>query len=289
MTGAGAIAWGRGVLASDEFDGRLKDCEILLAHAAGEDLSWVTRNRHRTLGSRALAEFQSLVLRRAAGTPVQYLVGATEFFGLDLRVGRGVYIPKWETELLVEEALRFLETPQRSDLTWGRSRTRALIHEIGTGSGAIAISIARHAPDAEIAASDLSAYALSLARANAKLNGVARNVRFRRGNLQEPIAGIPDLVVANLPYIGEWEYRKLPREVRSQPRCSLLAQGSGLGHFQRLLQGLIIKPGGRVMLEIGFDQARGVQSLCSSNPELRYERTVKDLAGHDRVAVIAAA
>ena len=212
-----------------------------------------------------------------------------EFFGLKLNVGRGVYIPKWETELLVEEALRFLETPQLADLAWGRTRTRALIHEVGTGSGAIAISIARHAPVAEIEASDVSPFALSIAQANANFNGVAGQIRFRRGDLQDPLCGIPDLVVANLPYIKETEDTELPKEVRSQPRSSLLSQSSGLAHIERLLKNIVIKPAGRVMLEIGFDQAGGVQSLCSEIPNLLYERTVKDLAGFDRIAVIASA
>ncbi len=289
MTVAGAIAWGRRALANSELTEHSKDCEILLAHAAGKDFSWVTCNRHEPLSECTVEAFRSLLIDRAAGTPVQYLVGAAEFFGLKLNVGRGVYIPKWETELLVEEALRFLETPQLPDLAWGRSRKRALIHEVGTGSGAIAISVARHAPGAEIEVCDVSAFALSMAQANANLNGVAGQIRFRRGDLQNPLFGVPDLVVANLPYIKETEDTELPKEVRSQPRSSLLSQSSGLAHIERLLKELVIKPAGRVMLEIGFDQARGVQFLCSEIPNLLYERTVKDLAGFDRVAVIASA
>ena len=288
MTVAGAIAWGHGVLASDEFTECSKVCEILLAHAADRDWSWISLNGQRALSTSELEEFRSLVFACATGTPVQYLVRATEFFGLELKVERGVYVPKWETELLVEEALSFLEAPQLSDLTWGMSRTRAVIHEVGTGSGAIAISIARHAPATAISASDVSAFALSLAQANARLNGVAGRIRFCRGDLQDPLAGVPDLVVANLPYIREGEISDLPTNVRVQPRSSLVTRCSGLGHINRLLENLTIKPGGRVMLEIGFDQASGVQSICSGNPKLSYERTVKDLAGLDRVAVIAA-
>ena len=249
----------------------------------------MARNPRRPLTERALSEFRSLMFRRAAGTPVQYLIGTTEFFGLELNIGNGVYIPKGETELLVEEVLKFLKTPQRSDMTWGKSPTRAVVHEVGTGSGAIAISIARHAPRADIAASDISAFALSLARANAKLNGVAERVRFRFGGFQDPLPGIPGLVVANLPYIEEKDDSDLPPEVRAQPRSSLLSKSCGLAHIERLLEKLIVKPGGKVMLEIGFSQAGGVRALCADNPNLLYERTVKDLAGHDRIAVIAAA
>ena len=288
MTVAGAIAWARDVLAGDEYTAHLNDCQMLLAHAAGRERSWISLNGQRPLSKCEIEEFRSLVLECATGTPVQYLVGATEFFGLELKVERGIYLPKWETELLVEEALGFLETPQQSDLTWGKSPTRAVIHDVGTGSGAIAISIAKHAPETEISASDVSAFALSMAQSNSRLNGVAGQIRFCHGDLQGPLAGVPDLVIANLPYIREREISRLPSNVRAQPRSSLLSRRSGLGHIKCLLENLTIKPGGRVMLEIGFEQARDLRSLCSGNPNLSYERTVKDLAGLDRVAVIAA-
>ena len=225
----------------------------------------------------------------ASGTPIPYLTGSIEFFGVALQIRRGVYIPKWETELIVEEVLGFLGAPRRSDLSWGKSLRPALIHEIGTGSGAIAIAIANYAPNAAIAASDISEYAISLARANADLNGVAEQIQFRQGDLQSPLAGVPDLVVANLPYIDADMDFQLPREVRAQPRSSLLSRSSGLRHIERLLDESIVDLGGRVMLEIGCDQAGGVRALCADNPNLHYERTVKDFAGHDRIAVIAAA
>ena len=168
------------------------------------------------------------------------------------------------------------------------SPNRANVHEVGTGSGAIAISIARHAPIVVIMASDISAFALSLARENSHRNGVAGQVRFCLGDLQDPLPGVPDLVVANLPYIRGSEDANLPRVVRAQPRSSLFSNSSGLGHIRRLLKDLKLRPAGRALLEIGFDQAQGVESLCAGNPRLRYVRTVKDLAGLDRIAVISA-
>ena len=288
MTIADALAWGRGFLECKGVAEHSKDCEILLTHAIGKDRMWTFLNRDRPIPESALAKFRSMVAGRSAGKPVPYLTGSVEFFGLGLDIGQGIYIPKRETELLVEEVLGFLDTPRRSDLTWGQSETRALIHEIGTGSGAIAIAMANHAPNVAIAASDISAFALSTARENAGSIGVAEQIQFGLGDLQSPLAGVPDLVVANLPYIGEDFDPQLPGEVRAQPRASLLSQSSGLGHIGRLLKTLVIKPGGRVMLEIGFDQASGVRSLCSGRPNLNYERTVQDLAGLDRIAVIAA-
>ena len=288
MTIADALAWGRGFLECKGVAEYGNDCELLLTHAIGKDRKWTFLNRDRPIPESALAKFRSMVAGRSAGTPVPYLTGSVEFFGLGLDIGRGIYIPKWETELLVEEALGFLGTPRRSDLTWGKSVTRALIHEVGTGSGAIAIAIANHAPKAAIAASDLSAFALSNARANAGSNGLAEQIQFCLGDLQSPLAGVPDLVVANLPYICKDSDPQLPGEVRAQPRAALLSESAGLGHIGRLLKKLVIKPGGRVMLEIGHDQASRIRSLCADRPNLSYERTVQDLAGLDRIAVIAA-
>lgn len=288
MTIADALTWGRGKLETSEAIEYSGDCELLLAHAASKDRSWVLLNYDRPLPEYALEVFRSLVFERASGTPVRYLTGSVEFFGLELKVKRGVYIPKWETELLVEEALGILRAPRKSDLTWGQSRRQVVVHEVGTGSGAIAIAIAKHAPNAEIWASDISAFALSLARSNAESHGIAEQIRFHRGDLQAPLAGIPDLVVANLPYIKTGNCTDLPKEVLAQPRSSLLSQCSGLSHIERLLKALVVEPGGRVILEIGFDQVNGVRTICAEMPNLSYERTVQDLAGLDRIAVIAA-
>ena len=288
MTIADALAWGRGKLERGKATEYDRDCELLLAHAAQRDRSWVLLNRDRRLPEVALEVFRSSVFERASGAPARYLTGSVEFFGLELKVKRGVYIPKWETELLVEEALGILEAPRKFDLTWGQSRSRAVVHEVGTGSGAIVIAIAKHAPDAAIWASDISAFALSLARSNAESNGVAERIRFHRGDLQYPLAGVPDLVVANLPYIDIGYCADLTREVLAQPRSSLLSKCSGLSHIERLLKTLVVKPGGRVILEIGFDQVNGVRNICADLSNLSYERTVQDLAGHNRIAVIAA-
>ena len=201
MTVTESLAWGRGELERSGVAGNGRDCEILLEHALGKGAAWLLLNRDRKLPICVLASFKALVFRRALGIPVQYLTRSTAFFGMELKVGPGVYIPKRETEGLVEEALEFLDTPQKSDLTWGKSSKTVRVHDIGTGTGAIAIAIARHVPQAAIFASDLSAHALSLAHENAELNGVADRIGFHRGDLQSPLPGIPDLVVANLPYI----------------------------------------------------------------------------------------
>ena len=262
------------------------DCEYLLSHVADRDRNWLHLNGNRILKEVDAARFEVLISRRLLGVPVQYLIGSCEFFGIELRVKAGVYIPKRETETLVEAALEFLEVPQNADLTWGRSQTEAIVHEIGTGSGAISIAIARHAPRTQIWAGDISSFAISLAQCNAQINGVGRSVTFLHGDLQSHLPGIPDVLVANLPYIREASDPDLPPEVRAQPRSSLLSGASGERHIARLLRDVRIKSGGRVFLEIGFDQASALKVRCAGMSRFRYLETVRDLAGLDRVAVI---
>ena len=287
-TVARCLEWGREELKRAGIGDYFRECEILLAHGVARDRAWLHLNRGFLLPECIMARFEDLVSGRASGIPVQYLTESCEFFGMELRVGPGVYIPKPETEGLVELALEYLEAPRNPDLTWDVSAVTALVHDVGTGSGAIAISIARHAPLAKIWASDASAYAISIARSNADKFGFDDRITFRRGDLQSHLSGTPDLVVANLPYIDMGASASLTIEVRTQPRTSLVSQDQGLRHIGRLLQNLRIKSGGLVLIEIGYDQANGVQSLCNRLPNLRYARTVKDLAGLDRIAVIEA-
>ena len=287
-TVAGSLEWGRDRLKRAGIEDYSRECEILLEHGVARDRAWLHFNRDYLLPECTTARFEELVSGRSAGVPVQYLTGSCEFFGMELRVGPGVYIPKPETEGLVELALDYLETPRKLDLTWGESASAALVHDIGTGSGAIAIAIARHAPAAKIWASDASAYAISIARVNAENNSLDCQITFRRGDLQSHLSGTPELVVANLPYIDTGASADLPVEVRVQPMTSLVSQDKGLRHIDRLLQNIRIAPGGIVLLEIGSDQAASVQTLCDRRPNLRYARTVKDLAGLDRIAVIEA-
>ena len=233
-------------------------------------------------------EFFELISERSVGNPVAYMTGRTEFFGIELAVASGVYLPKPETELLVEIALELLNVPRNLDLTWGQSHKSCLVHEIGTGSGAISIAVARHALGARIKASDLSARALKLACANAISIKVDDRIGFYHGDLQSPLPGTPDLVLANLPYISARHLPGLAAEVLAQPRSALLADDDGFGDIVRLLSQLRIKFGGHVILEIGFDQADRVRQICRLSDRLGCLRIAPDLAGHDRIAVLQA-
>ena len=288
MTIAGALRYGREALQFLGPEAAARDSQILLEHASGLSPWELVVGSDRQVPLCAQSRYEKSVATRAIGVPVQYLIGSTGFFGLDLAVETGVYIPKPETEHLVEAALELLGTPQLADMTWGQSTESALIHEVGTGSGAISIAIARHAPLALIAASDVSARALQIAAENVKSLGPSGQITFHRGDLQLPLPGQPDMVLANLPYIDIGICRQLSAEVLSQPRAALLAGESGFATIRRLVESIRVKRGGHVLLEIGFNQADPLMQLCKFHPNLCYQRTVKDLAGHDRVAVIAA-
>ena len=250
------MAQGQATLAASNVDGAGRDAGLLLSHVTGMSTSGLHLSRESGLDESRAEKYLELISERSVGNPVAYLTGSTEFFGIELAVACGVYLPKPETEMLVEIALELLNVPRNLDMTWGKSDTSLLIHEIGTGSGAIPIAVARHALGAQIEASDLSTRALNLARANAKAAKVADRIGFHHGDLQRHLPGTPDLVLANLPYISDRHLPALAAEVLAQPRSALVADDDGFGDIVRLLSQLRIKFGGHVILEIGFDQAR---------------------------------
>lgn len=200
-----------------------------------------------------LAEsFGALVERRARREPLQYILGTEEFMGLCFRVTPAVLIPRLDTEVLVEQAVRRLQ---------GRGRVR--VADIGTGSGAIAVALAHRLPEATVVATDISREALALARENAAANGVS--VEFRQGDLLEPLAGEQfDAILSNPPYIGSAEMAGLMPEVRDwEPHLALTPGEDGLAIHRRLAAGApaLLRPGGFLAVEVGIGQAGLVADL----------------------------
>lgn len=254
------------------------DAEVLLAHVTGLDRTGLYRHWERPLSRREEACFKELVDRRCTGEPVAYLTGCKEFMGLDFLVNNAVLIPRPDTELLVETALQIL--PEKP-----------VVIEVGTGSGAIAVSLAYYRPKAVVHAIDCSAAALEMAGLNAARHGVADRIIFYEGDLLEPLAhcrpgqiGEADLIAANLPYIPEKDLPGLPREVRLfEPALALAGGPDGLALYRRLIPAaaLYLKPGGSLLLEIGSAQGAAALALFDSG---RWEAAVlKDLAGLDRL------
>ena len=215
-----------------------------------------------------------LVERRCAGEPIQYIIGETEFYGLPFHVTRDVLIPRPETEHLVEKVL---------SLAVRFPATR--IVDVGTGSGAIAVTLAHKLPQARITAVDLSARALAVAEGNAKRNGV--DLRFLEGDLLAPVAEERfDIVVSNPPYVAATDRDTLSVEVREyEPALALFAGDDGLEIYRRLIPAAfaVLVPGGFLLLEIGFGQSPIIAALIASAGFAQIEFT-PDLQGIPRVA-----
>jgi release factor glutamine methyltransferase len=221
-------------------------------------------------------EHQALVLRRLNGEPIQYITGEAEFFGLPFRVTRDVLIPRPETEHVVEKVI---------ELAAGMARPQ--IVDVGTGSGAIAVSVAAKIPSAAIAAIDISAAALDLARENAKRNGVTDRIRFLDGNLLAPVSEEKfDFVVSNPPYVPETDRTSLSVEVREyEPGLALFAGADGLAVYRRLIPAAYdaLVPSGWIVLEIGYGQQEAIRSLLAESKFMEIGFTA-DLQGIPRVA-----
>ena len=252
------------------------DAELLAAHAFGLSRVQLYTQFDRPLLPPELAALRELVKRRQAGEPVAYLTGRKEFWSLDLAVDKRVLIPRPDTETTVEEALerlkeRTAEEPPR-------------LADVGTGSGAIALALAKNHPQALVFACDVSPDALAVARANAERLGLA--VTFLEGNLAEPLRALGrfDLIVANLPYVRAGDIPGLAPEVRSEPWLALDGGEDGL-HLVRTLVAMapeVLAPGGALVLEIGEGQAAATAELCRA-AGLNDVRVRADLGGIDRV------
>ncbi len=198
--------------------------------------------------------YAKLLERRYRGEPIQYITGETEFYGLDFRVTPDVLIPRPETEHLVETVLRVAASFQAPRIV-----------DIGTGSGAIAIALAHHLPNAAITAIDISRSALGVARQNAEPNGVYDRIRFLEGDLLAPVAGQQfEIVASNPPYVPAIDRASLAVEVRDhEPALALFAGDDGLGIYRRLIPAAFaaLVPGGYLALEIGYGQSTAVGEL----------------------------
>lgn len=246
-------------LASAGVDSPRLDAELLLAHVLGAARGWLWAHPEADVPAEAQARFDQLLARRLRREPLAYLLGEREFYGRPFFVTPDVLVPRPETELLVEAVAR-----------WACSRGEAKIADIGTGSGAIAVTLAMELPEARLFAVDLSAGALAMARRNAERHGVAERIVFLLGDLLAPLRGAGetlDAIVANLPYIAEETYRTLMPEVRDyEPELALRAGDGGLALIRRLIDNAppLLVPKGLLGLEVGAGQAEAVCALLDA-------------------------
>ncbi|HEX6940360.1 MAG TPA: peptide chain release factor N(5)-glutamine methyltransferase [Longimicrobiales bacterium] len=259
------------------------EAELLLASVLGLSRLELYLQHDRPVTEREKAAFRVLVRRRVKREPLQYILGEAEFRELRLRVDPRVLIPRPETEVLVGEVLR-----------WARSAGAGLTAvDIGTGSGAIALSLAKEGPFAHVVATDVSRDALDVARENARRLGLTDRVEFRHGVLWEALRPGErfDVVVSNPPYVAESERAALPPEVAEwEPAQALFAPGDGLDVIAALVDGAPdrLRPGGLLALEIGLGQAGAVTERIEHRGAYGPPRVVKDLAGRERIVLAEA-
>lgn len=274
------IGWSAHYLSSKEIDSPRLTAELLLCHVLDCRRIELYTSFDRLLTAAELAQFKSHLKRRLAHEPVQYIVGYTEFMGLRFEVDPRTLIPRPETELLVEQVIGHAREAHAD-------RLRVL--DIGTGSGNIAISLAKFLPGAEALGIDVSPHALESAGRNVRLHGVEERVKlmlldiFREHDRLE--SGLFDYVVSNPPYIPQAEVASLPAQVREyEPLLAVQVDGDGLAFFRSIatIARELLKKGGWLFLEIGFEQYNAVCAILSAGGYDRVEGTL-DYGGILRV------
>jgi release factor glutamine methyltransferase len=256
----------------------VRDAETLLALASGLQRERLHAHPDEAVGDDARARFRALVARRAARAPLQHITGTQEFWSLTFRVTPAVLIPRPETEHLIETLLRLPLPPA------------PLVVDLGTGSGCLAVVTARVLPAARIVATDIAAGALDVARDNAARHGVAERIVFLEGDLfaaldGRGLEGGVDLLISNPPYIAASDLDGLAPEVRDhEPRQALTPGPDGLAVHRRIAAGAgrLLRPGGRLLAEIGFGQEEAARVLYAGGG-LAIEAIRPDLAGIPRV------
>ena len=274
------LNWISTYLAQKEIDSPRLCAELLLANVLEMSRIQLYTNFDKTVSEPDREKLRSLVKHAADQEPVQYLVGRTEFYSLEIELTRDTLIPRPETELLVERAIEYLRTKNGPQL----------ICDLCTGSGCIAVAIAKNFADCHIIATDISDQALNVAAANIKKHHLESRIDLINGNLFEPLIGqmnenLFDLIVTNPPYVSESEYQNLPENIRKhEPTHALLAGPEGLDIYKQIAVQAPnhLKPGAAIMMEIGYKQAPAVNELLEK-ANLKNISVEKDHAGRDRL------
>lgn len=265
-------------LAAADVDAPQLTAEVLLAHVLGISRTQLLAQFDESLTLDESVRFEAELERVLRDEPLAYVVGHREFYDLDLITDRRALIPRPETECLIEYALERLA-----------DHPGPLIADIGTGCGAIAVTLARHLPRARVIATDISTEAVDLARENAVRHGVADRIDFRVGHLLEPVTEPLDLLAANLPYIDDKDWPFLQKTIRGhEPKVAFLGGPDGLDLIRGLLHTAprVVKPGGLILLEIGAYQGDDVTAIARRHYPHASITVRPDYGGLDRLCVI---
>lgn len=275
-----ALKWGTRLLQEKGIESPRVNAELLLRKAVEMDRVELCLHSNRALTKPQFASYKSLIDKRVRGEPTQYILGRREFWSLDLKVTHEVFIPRPETELLVEEAVRIFNDERNLPLQ---------CMEVGTGNGAIAIALAKELKRCSIVAEDISWEAILLARENARIHGVSGRIRFLVGDLFSALREGDsrfDLVLSNPPYIPSSKIETLPKEIAEfEPRVALDGGADGLVFFRRIVMGArsFLRDGGWLMLELGEEQSGAVAEMIRDTGSFESPCIIEDDSGLDRV------
>lgn len=293
------LTWMAGAFTQKGIDSPRLCAEILVGSVLKCERMRLYMDPDRPASTQELATLRGLVARALKHEPVQYLTGSAWFFGLELTVDQRVLIPRPCTEGIVEWVLQQERKATRREgdqatsdaAVPDSSEKKILIADVCTGSGCIAIALAKHLPGARVLASDISQGALDLASINAGRHGVTDRIEFRAGNLLECLAdqaGTLDFIVSNPPYIPDHEWPDVPANVKDyEPAIALRAGTDGLQFFAPLIERgpALLKPGGWIIVEIAASTAAGALALALKNPLLTNAQVQKDLEGLPRLVI----
>lgn len=257
------------------------DAQLLLSHVLGVERTWLFAHHEHPLTPEQAESFTTLIMRRMRHEPIAYLLKRKEFYGLDFIIDQRVLVPRPETELLVDHVLDEIPLFKHKPV---------YIADVGTGSGAIALSIAANNPDVRVFAIDISEDALDLAESNVLRLDTRQQVTLLCGDLLTPLSEPVDMIVANLPYISSKLYAVLDPDVRNyEPRLALESGPEGLDAIRRLMEqaSFYLRPGGQIFLEIAYDQGKMVETMAKQYfPQAHFIRVYKDYHDHDRIVRI---
>ncbi|OPJ55277.1 peptide chain release factor N(5)-glutamine methyltransferase [Alkalithermobacter paradoxus] len=255
------------------------DIELILCEVLGVDRLYIHMNLNKKLNEDEIRRYQKMFDDRKKGRPVQYILGKQEFMGMDFFVKEGVLIPRPDTEILVEEVIRLadnLESP--------------ILLDIGTGSGAISVSLAKYIKNSRVYSLDISDTALEVGKINAVNNGVEKNITFIHSDLFSSLENVDikfDIIVSNPPYIKEEDLKDLEVKVKEyEPKLALVGGEDGLVFYRNISKHApkYLKENGILAYEVGHDQAEDVKDIMIENG-FKDLRILKDLQGIDRVVI----
>ena len=258
------------------------EIEMILCYLLGCERLHLYLHGETLINEKHIARLDAIIKERVTRKPLQYILQEAWFYGRKFFVSPAVMVPTPETELLCETAIGFVKQ---------KNIKHPKIIDLGVGSGVIAVTLANELPESEVTALDISEEAIDVARKNAADLGASANIRFFQSDYFQrvPDGESFDLILANPPYISEEEYKVLPPEVLADPKVSLTSANDGLGAIEVILQQApkFLKTGGRIMFEIGYNQAERIIDLTSTDDRFDSIVVIKDLNNIDRVVILS--